>query len=79
MLWHRSLPTETHRDGAQTFIAKYQGVLDAPSVTAFVAGLLTGRLPAWSSDQWLALATDRRNERATKRAGPGIRGGTACV
>ncbi len=70
VLWHRNLPAETHRDGAQTFIAKYRGVLDAPSVTAFATGLLTDRMPAWSSDQWLALATGRRNERMTRSAQP---------
>jgi hypothetical protein len=69
-LWHQRLSAEAHRDGAQTLLAKYQGVLDAPSVTAFATGLLTDRLPTWSSDQWLALATDRRNERATKSAQP---------
>jgi hypothetical protein len=39
-------------------------------VTAFATGLLTGSLPAWSGDQWLALATDRRKERAIKSAQP---------
>ena len=70
VLWHRSLPAETHRDGALAFIAKYQEVLNVPSVSAFAAGLLTGRLSAWSSDQWLTLATGRRDERATKSAQP---------
>ena len=69
-LWHRNLPPENHRDGAQAFAEKYQKALMAPSVTAFVAGLLTGGLPDWSDDQWLALATSRRKERATKSAQP---------
>ena len=70
VLWHRSLPPETHRDGAQSFIARHQRALEAPSVTAFATGLLTGSLPAWSGDQWLELATSRRKERATKFAQP---------
>lgn len=72
VLCHRNLPPENHRDGAQAFIAKYQRALDAPSVTAFAAELLTGRLPTWSSDQWRELATDRRKQReqAEKSAQP---------
>jgi hypothetical protein len=69
-LWHRSLPPENHRDGAQAFLAKYQKALMTPSVTAFATGLLTGCLPAWSDDQWLALAISRRKERETKSAQP---------
>jgi hypothetical protein len=67
-LWHRNLPSENHRSGASSFLAKYQKALMAPSVTAFVTGLLTGDLPAWSDDQWLALATSRRHERATMKS-----------
>ena len=70
VLCHRNLSAENHRDGAQAFIATYEGVLETPSVTAFAAGLLTDRLPAWSSDQWLALATHRRSERERKLAQP---------
>ena len=43
-LWHRNRPVETHRDGVQT-LAKCQGVLGAPLVTAFATGLLTERVP----------------------------------
>lgn len=67
-LWHRNLPPENHRSGALSFLAKYQKALMAPSMTAFVTGLLTGPLPAWSDDEWLALATSRRQERATKKS-----------
>jgi hypothetical protein len=67
-LWHRSLPPENHRSGAPSFLAKYQKALMAPSVTAFATGLLTDDLPTWSDDQWLALATSRRQERATKKS-----------
>jgi hypothetical protein len=67
-LWHRNLPPENHRSGAPAFLAKYKKALMAPSVTAFAAGLLTGDLPAWSHDQWLALANSRRDERTTKKS-----------
>jgi hypothetical protein len=67
-LWHRNLPPENHRSGAPAFLAKYKKALMAPSVTAFAAGLLTSDLPAWSHDQWLALASSRRQERATKKS-----------
>jgi hypothetical protein len=66
VLWHRNLPAENHRGDAEAFITEYQSALDAPSVVAFATGLLTDRLPNWESDQWLALATDRRNERGKK-------------
>jgi hypothetical protein len=67
-LWHRNLPPENHRSGAPAFLAKYEKALMAPSVTAFAAGLLTGDLPVWSHDQWIALASSRRQERATKKS-----------
>jgi hypothetical protein len=67
-LWHQNLPPENHRSGASAFLAKYKKALMAPSVTAFAAGLLTGDLPAWSHDQWLALANSRRQERVTKKS-----------
>ena len=68
VLWHRNLPPEHHRAGARAFLAKHQKTLIAPSVTAFAAGLLADDLPAWSDDQWFALATSRRQERATKKS-----------
>ena len=67
-LWHRNLPSENHRSGALSFLAKYQKALMAPSLAAFVTGFLTGDLPAWSDDQWLALANSRRQERVTKKS-----------
>jgi len=69
-LWHYHLPPEHHRDRARAFLTKYQSALEAPSATAFAAGLLTGRLPTWSDSQWLTLATDRRRERTTRSAQP---------
>jgi hypothetical protein len=67
-LWHRNLPPGNHRSDAAAFLAKYKKALMTPSVTAFAAGLLTGDLPAWSHDQWLVLASSRRQERATKKS-----------
>lgn len=67
-LWHRHLPAENHREGAPAFLAKYRGALLAPSMTAFAAGLLTGDVPDWSHDQWVALASSRRQERVTKKS-----------
>jgi hypothetical protein len=67
-LWHRNLPPENHRSGAAAFLEKHKKALMAPSATAFAAGLLTGDLPAWPPDQWLSLASNRRQERAAKKS-----------
>jgi hypothetical protein len=64
-LWH-GIARDHHRPEASQFLAKYQPLLDPPAIPAFVTGLLLGTLPSWRAEQWQALATDRRQERAQR-------------
>ncbi len=66
-LWHRVLIPEMHRPLGAKILADYGHVLEAPRMPAFVVGALTGSMPDWTSDQWQALATDRRTQRSKRQ------------
>ena len=63
VLWHHRLAEEDWLPGADTFASKYGACLQEPSVIAFAVALLQGPLPDWTTDQWHALALERRSNR----------------
>jgi len=67
-LWHRVLVRDEHRPDADAFLARYVHHLQAPTMTAFVTGVLTSSPPDWSTDQWIALARQRRADRLQEKA-----------
>lgn len=67
VLLHRVTAPEHHRPGATEFIKTYEPLLHSPGIPAFVAGLLSGELPKWSADQWVELASERREARKRRR------------
>jgi hypothetical protein len=69
-LWHRVLSPQEQREHGTAFLAKYEHHLRAPGMPAFVTGLLTDRLPDWSTDDWKALATQRRADRLKGKGQP---------
>lgn len=66
-LWHRLRQPEDHRPDASRFLAEHEHLLQAPSMPAFVVGLLSRRMPDWSVEDWEALAATRQTERARRR------------
>jgi hypothetical protein len=66
-LWHRSLAPSERRPRAATLLADHEHLLQQAETPSFVAGLLSNQLPEWTDDQWLALATERREERSKRR------------
>ena len=63
VLWHRFLVPDAHRPNSSGFLEEYEKLLQPPGIPAFVVGVLSNRLPDWSPDQWLTLASERRAER----------------
>jgi len=66
-LWHRIMVAELHRKEATAFLLEHEPLFHAPSMAAFVTGLLLGELPAWTADQWETLARDRLTERSQRK------------
>lgn len=65
-LWHRLLPPDVHRPHPERLLAKHGRVLHRVDVPSFVVGFLSNEMPEWTDDEWLALATERRAERAER-------------
>jgi hypothetical protein len=63
-LWHNATAAEHHRPAAADLLRRHGRVLDPPSVMSFAVGLISRDLPAWSAEQWRALASDRRQQRS---------------
>lgn len=71
VLWHAWVDPADHRPEATTFIDKYKAVLDAPSASAVTVSLLSNHpMPAWSADDWVAMAQARNDARHTKSQAP---------
>lgn len=66
-LWHRIMVAELHREEAAAFLLEHQSLLQAPSMAAFVTGLLLGQLPEWTVDEWETLARERLAERSQRK------------
>lgn len=66
-LWHRVLPPSDHRPRATSILAAHEHLLQRPDLPSFVVGLVFGQLPEWTDDQWNTLASDRREQRSTRR------------
>jgi len=71
VLWHEWLDPADRRPEATGFIDKYKAVLEAPSPSAFTVSLLSNHpLPAWSVDDWAAMAQSRWDARYTGKHAP---------
>jgi hypothetical protein len=62
-LWHQLLAPEHHRPQAPAVLEAHQELLSAPSVPAFVVGLVSDEFPGWTAADWHRLAVERRNQR----------------
>lgn len=67
-LWHALIADELRQPNADRFLDRYGAVLHRPSMTAFVVQVLEGRVPEWTSDEWVQLADERRTEREAEKA-----------
>ena len=67
-LWHRHVTPEHARPDAAALLERHAALLRAPSLPAFVAGVLGDELPDWSADEWEALAQARGAERPRRNA-----------
>ena len=65
-LWHRALALGDHRPDAESVLSAHEHLLQQPSLTAFVVGLLSNELPEWTEAQWHDMATERRAERTRR-------------
>jgi hypothetical protein len=68
VLWHRIAAKDAHRPSAEAFIERNAHHLRAPTITAFVIGLLTRDMPDWSTDELVTLAEHRSTERVREKA-----------
>lgn len=62
--WHEVVRPDDQRPNAQAFIDAHAQAFAEPSMVAFVIGLLSGRLPEWTDDQWRELGQARLADRA---------------
>jgi hypothetical protein len=67
VLWHRVLVKDEHRPNAEAFLTRHGYLLNTPSMAAFVVGVLTNGLPDWSTDDWIAVAGQRRADRQREK------------
>lgn len=65
-LWHRLTADELHRPDPQLLLAENQASLERPSIHAFAVALLVGELAPWTTEELLALARERREERSRR-------------
>ncbi|MBD0735765.1 hypothetical protein [Streptomyces sp. CBMA29] len=71
VLWHALVDPAEHCPEAAAFIDQYKAVLDTPSPSAFTVSLLSDHpMPAWSADDWVAMAQARNDARYIKNHAP---------
>ncbi|WP_409436481.1 hypothetical protein [Mycobacterium sp. SMC-14] len=71
VLWHEWLRPEDRRTSAAEFIEHYASCLDLPTPVAFTVVVLSNRtLPAWTADDWAAMASSRYAARCKGKESP---------
>lgn len=67
-LWHAVMGPEYHRPRAAAFLDRYERLLDAPTMTAFVLRALEAEPEPWPADDLAALAVQRLDQRRRGKA-----------
>lgn len=67
VLWHSWIEPDSIDDGAKAFMAEYEHVLQVPSMSTYVAAVLSAWNHGWTVDQWRDLARARREHRQKHR------------
>ncbi|MGI8700444.1 MAG: hypothetical protein ACR2JU_04415 [Nocardioidaceae bacterium] len=68
LLWHAVMGPEYHRPSAAAFLDRYEWLLDAPTMTAFVLRALEAEREPWPTDDLAALAAQRLHQRRRGKA-----------
>lgn len=70
LLWHAVMAPEYHRPSAAAFLDRYERLLEAPTMTAFVLRALEAEPKPWPADDLAALAAQRLDQRRRGKAQP---------
>ncbi|MBJ7520175.1 MAG: hypothetical protein JHC84_10805 [Solirubrobacteraceae bacterium] len=67
VLWHHRLADDDRLPGSGAFVSQYGDCLQEPGMIGFAVAVALGPLPDWTTDQWQALAVERRRDREKRQ------------